>query len=160
MTMLVGRAGALLRVQTDAAIRGLTVTADQQLAPSDKQVAPPGTPLGPASPIEHVFYVVRENRTYDQVLGSDPRGDGDASLTLLDDNGVAGPTGGVTPNAHALASAFPLLDHVFANSEVSLDGHKITIGAVAIDFLQRSVPAIYANRGRLFDVNAEPANLP
>ena len=51
-------------------------------------------------------------------------------LELFDDNGVSGPTGGITPNAHALARQFPLLDHFYEDSEVSVDGHLITAGAV------------------------------
>ena len=61
----------------------------------------------PSAQIKHVFYIVRENRTYDQIFGSDPRGDGDPQLELFDDNGVAGPAGGITPNAHALSQPVP-----------------------------------------------------
>ena len=88
--------------------------ADRQIVPTNAQAAPPGTPIRANGPIKHVFYIVRENRTYDQVFGSDPRGDGDPKLELFDDNGVPAPLGGVTPNAHRLAHVFPLLDHFYA----------------------------------------------
>jgi hypothetical protein len=115
---------------------------------------------GPSRQIKHVFYIVRENRTYDQVFGSDPRGDGDSALELFDDNGVAGPTGGITPNAHALARMFPLIDHFYADSEVSVDGHLITSGGYATDYVQRATAANYSGRGRAFDFGVFPVTFP
>jgi hypothetical protein len=138
----------------------LTAAADAQAGPpavtrpAGNPVPAPGSAAG--SKIKHVFYIVRENRTYDQIFGTDPRGDGAPSLELFGDNGVAGPTGGITPNAHALARRFPLLDHVFADSEVSVDGHLITSGAIAIDYVQKATQANYANRGRAFDMGIYP----
>src|SRR5262249_40318740 len=61
----------------------LTRAADAQIVPENEEAAPPDTPLRAGGPIKHVFYIVRENRTYDQVLGDDARGDGDPSLTLF-----------------------------------------------------------------------------
>jgi YVTN family beta-propeller protein len=145
MNMLLGRVG-VLPVPDDRQVAEMSRFADRQVVPADAAGAPRGTPLRPNGPIKHVFFIVRENRTYDQVLGSDRRGDGDPTLELVDDNGVAGPTGGVTPNAHALTRMFPLLDHVYADSEVSEDGHKITAGGYATDFVQRNTAASYANR--------------
>ncbi|TMD63116.1 MAG: YncE family protein, partial [Chloroflexi bacterium] len=75
-----------------------------QVRPANGEQPPPGTPItapGPGQKIQHVFYIVRENRTYDQVLGDDPRGNGDPHLELFPSN--------LTPNAHALAKRFPLL---------------------------------------------------
>jgi DNA-binding beta-propeller fold protein YncE len=142
-----GQAGVLGR-PTDQGARALTATANRQIIPTNSKPPPPGTPLvgadgGPSDKIKYVFYVVRENRTYDQIFGSEPRGRGDPRLQLFDDNGVPGPTGGVTPNAHALARTFPLLDNVYANSEESTTGHKITAGAYANDYTQR-----FRNSGR------------
>ena len=165
LDMLTGQAG-VLATPTDAQIQGTyTPQADAQVQPANAQSAPPGTPVlgpggGPSQQIKHVFYIVRENRTYDQVFGSDPRGDGAASLELFDDNGVAGPTGGITPNAHALSRLFPLLDHVYADSEVSVDGHLITAGGYATDYVQRATPANYSGRGRAFDFGVFPVTLP
>ncbi|MBV9099147.1 MAG: hypothetical protein JO079_13930, partial [Frankiaceae bacterium] len=99
----------VLTVPTPSELTTYTATADSQVVPVDGATAPAGTPLRPGGPIQHVFFVVRENRTYDQILGDVAKGDGDPSLELF------GPS--VTPNIHALVNRFPLLDHVYANSE-------------------------------------------
>jgi len=161
---LLGRAGVLDR-PTDTQVRALTPAADRQARPSNAQRAPADTPVqaangGASTKIRHVFYIVRENRTYDQVFGSDPRGDGAPKLELFGDNGTPGPTGGITPNAHRLAHTFPLLDHLYADSDVSIDGHVITAGAHAIDYVQRATAANYSNRGRAFDFGVFPVSFP
>ncbi|MDQ6696832.1 MAG: YncE family protein, partial [Actinomycetota bacterium] len=150
---LLGYVGVLRR-PTDRQMRLLTLRADRQLKPANARPAPRRTPVqgpdgGPSTQIKHVFYIVRENRTYDQILGSEPRGDGDPSLEVADDNGRPGPAGGITPNAHALARRFPLLDHFYADSEVSTDGHVITSGSYAIDFVQKALHADYSGRGHV-----------
>ncbi|HQR47376.1 MAG TPA: alkaline phosphatase family protein, partial [Thermoanaerobaculia bacterium] len=94
---------------------------------------------GEASPIRHVVYVIRENRTYDQVLGDLPRGNGDPSLVLF------GPD--VTPNAHALATEFVLLDNFYCDAEVSADGHNWSTAAYATDFVEKVWPLNYAGNG-------------
>ena len=66
-----------------ARIRAVTPSASRQIRPSNAQKPPAGTPLRAGGPIKHVFYIVRENRTYDQILGDDGRGDGDPRLTLF-----------------------------------------------------------------------------
>ncbi|MCU1587970.1 MAG: beta-propeller repeat protein [Frankiales bacterium] len=128
---------------SDTAIRGMTPTADAQLGPSDRTAAPEGTPLRAGGPIKHVFYVVKENRTYDQVLGDVRRGDGDPKLSLF------GPK--VTPNAHALTARFPLLDHVYANSEASIDGHFWTSAGSVSDYVHKNWFQNYGGRGRPYD---------
>ncbi|MCU1426762.1 MAG: hypothetical protein JWL83_762 [Actinomycetia bacterium] len=150
---LLGYVG-VLHQPSKVALRHFTTRADAQVHPANWKPAPSGTPVvGPhnraSAQIKHVFYVVRENRTYDQVFGSEPRGNGDPNLEVVGDNGKPGPSGGVTPNAHALARRFPLLDHFFADSEVSTDGHVITSSAYAIDFVQKALHADYSNRGRI-----------
>lgn len=162
--MLLGRVG-VLAVPTDAALARYTQQADAQVRPENLTTAPADTVIGapgggPSAQIKHVFYVVRENRTYDQIFGREPRGDGSPALELFGDNGTAGPSGGITPNAHALARRFPLLDHVYANSEVSVDGHLITTGGYATDFVQRAMQANYANRGRVANFGQSPVTLP
>ena len=94
--------------------------------------------LGQASPIQHCIYIIKENRTYDQVLGDDPRGNGDATLCLFPEK--------VTPNHHALAREFVLLDNFYVESEVSADGHEWTMGAYATDFVERSWPVGYGGK--------------
>ncbi len=137
----------VLAYPTDAELEKLTPRALKQLRPSNEQKPPPGTPIVEpgtgGSKIEHVFYVVRENRSYDQVLGDDPRGDGDPNLTLFKDD--------VTPNAHALAQRFPLLDHVYANSEASIDGHFLTSSGAVSDYVVKNWHQNYAGRKRPFD---------
>jgi len=161
---LLGRVGVLSR-PSDVQMRAMTPAADAQAGPAHPQAPPAGSPVvgpggGPSAQIKHVFYIVRENRTYDQVFGSDPRGDGAPGLELFDDNGVRGPTGGITPNAHRLARTFPLLDHFYADSEVSVDGHVITAGAYATDYVQKALAANYSNRGRAFDFGVFPVSFP
>ena len=102
-------------------IAKLTPKADREITPVEQHQGAEGHPAAAGGPIKHVFYIVRENRTYDQVLGDDPRGDGDKHLTLFGKK--------VTPNVHALVKRFPLLDHVYANSEASIDGHYWTAAA-------------------------------
>ncbi len=111
-----------------------------RLAPED---APAGNPIparvGDPSPIKHVFYVIRENRSYDQVLGDLGRGNGDPTLTLFG--------GDVTPNAHALAREFVTLDNFYVDAEVSYDGHAFSTGAYATDAVEKLWPTNYGNRG-------------
>ena len=164
LDLLIGRVGTL-NVPTDLQVVADTAQADAQVAPSNAATAPAGSPIPavtgqPSSQIKHVFYIVRENRTYDQIFGSDPRGDGNPGLELFGDNGVSGPTGGITPNAHALSRQFPLLDHFYENSEVSVDGHLITAGATAIDYAQKATAANYANRRGTYDFGIFPVSFP
>jgi DNA-binding beta-propeller fold protein YncE len=128
---------------TDAELKKLSARADAQVKPVNVEQAPAGTPLAPGGPIKHVFYIVRENRTYDQVLGDDPRGAGDPNLTLFGRD--------ITPNAHELAKRFPLLDHVYANSEASIDGHFWTSAGAVSDYVVKNWHQNYAGRGRPYD---------
>jgi len=162
--MLLGFTGAL-PTPSDQQARAATSLADAEVHPENAETAPAGTPVvgpdgGPSQQIKHVFYIVKENRTYDQLFGSDPRGDGDPALELFDDNGVPGPTGGITPNAHALTRKFPLIDHFYADSEVSVDGHLITTGGYATDYVQKALANNYSNRGKGMDFGVYPVTFP
>lgn len=95
--------------------------------------------VGDPSPVKHIFYIIKENRTYDQVLGDIPEGNGDPGLVLFGEN--------ITPNQHALAREFVLLDNFYVNGEVSADGHNWTMGAYATDFLEKNWPTSYGGRG-------------
>jgi YVTN family beta-propeller protein len=95
--------------------------------------------IGDKSPIKHVFYIIKENRTYDQVLGDLPQGNGDPKLVLFGEK--------ITPNQHAIAREFVLLDNFYVNGEVSADGHNWTMGAYATDFLEKTWPTSYGGRG-------------
>jgi hypothetical protein len=141
--IVTGFAG-VLGFPTDRRIRALTATASAQVRPSNPASPPAGTPLRAGGPIRHVFFIVRENRTYDQVLGDVGRGNGDPQLTLFGAQ--------VTPNIHALVARFPLLDGVRANSETSTDGHLWTTAARVSDYVQRNWVQTYDPEGRPAEV--------
>ncbi|HEX8105225.1 MAG TPA: alkaline phosphatase family protein, partial [Solirubrobacteraceae bacterium] len=143
-TLVRGQVG-VLRFPSDKRLRGtLSARTDRALRPSNATAAPAGSPIAEgAGKIDHVFYVVRENRTYDQILGDEPRGDGDPKLAIF---GSA-----LTPNAHALARRFGLLDHVFANSEASIDGHFWTSAGAVSDYVVKNWHANYGGRRRPYD---------
>lgn len=94
-------------------------------------------------PFEHVIYVIKENRTYDQVFGDMRDGDGDSSLVFFPRS--------VSPNHHALADRFGLFDRFFVNAEVSPDGHNWSTAGYTTDYLQKTVPSNYSSRGRSYD---------
>ena len=98
---------------------------------------------GDRTPIKYVFYVIKENRTYDQVLGDMPKGNGDTTLCLFSQK--------VTPNHHALAREFVLLDNFYVNAEVSADGHNWSMAAYANDFVEKTWPTSYGGRGGEYD---------
>jgi phospholipase C len=128
---------------TDAELRKLSPKANAQIKPVNATAPPAGTPLAAGGPIKHVFYIVRENRTYDQVFGDDPRGNGAPNLAIFGRN--------LTPNAHLLAQRFPLLDNVYANSEASIDGHFWTSAGAVSDYVTKNWHQNYAGRGRPYD---------
>ena len=106
-----------------------------------------------AGKITHVIYIVKENRTYDQVLGDLPQGNGDPSRCLFGRQ--------VTPNQHALAERFALLDNFYDCGEVSGDGWTWSTQGQANEYIIRNVPYSYSDRGRNYDyegaVNDYPA---
>jgi DNA-binding beta-propeller fold protein YncE len=128
---------------TDAELRKQSKRANAQIKPVNVEKPPAGTPLAPGGPIKHVFYIVRENRTYDQVFGDVGRGNGDPKLALFGHD--------ITPNAHALVERFPLLDNVYANSEASIDGHFWTSAGAVSDYVVKNWHQNYAGRGRPYD---------
>jgi hypothetical protein len=103
----------------------------------------------PLPPIQHVIYIVRENRTYDQVLGDIKEGNGDPSLVLFGEN--------TTPNLHKLAREFVLLDNFYVNADVSADGHNWSTAAIAPDYVQKMWPAEYAGRRKTYDFEEQDA---
>jgi YVTN family beta-propeller protein len=124
----------------------LDVAASQ---PDSVVVSKPGRP----SPIRNVIYVIKENRTYDQVFGSLGKGNGDPSLTLFDE--------ATAPNHYKLARDFVLFDNFYVNADVSADGHNWATAAIAPDFTQRLWPAEYADRTKYYGFGGdEPANTP
>ena len=96
--------------------------------------------VGDPSPIKHVVYIIKENRTYDQIFGALPQGNGDSSLVLFGRE--------VTPNHHKIAEQFTLFDNFYVNAEVSADGHEWSVGAIATDFIEKTWPSVYSGRGQ------------
>jgi Phosphoesterase family len=113
----------------------------------------PANANDPSGPIQHVIYIIKENRTYDQVLGDMPQGNGDPSLTLFPEN--------VSPNHHKLAREFALLDNFYVSADVSADGHNWSMAGIAPDYVQRMWQNSYAGRRKHYDYEGgEPAALP
>ncbi|MCD6570770.1 MAG: bifunctional YncE family protein/alkaline phosphatase family protein [Deltaproteobacteria bacterium] len=110
----------------------------------------PGNPIpkdeNDTSPIKHVILIIKENRTYDQVLGDMPQGNGDPELCLFDEE--------VAPNHHALAEEFVLLDNFYVPSEVSMDGHEWLLAGTASDMCEKVWPSTYSGRGAPLDLRA------
>jgi YVTN family beta-propeller protein len=103
--------------------------------------------IGQPTPIKHVIYVIKENRTYDQILGDLPKGNGDPSLVTF---GAA-----ITPNHHQLATQFVTLDNFFADAEISAQGHNWSVGAKSNDYVEKNWPANYSGRGRPYDFEGD-----
>jgi YVTN family beta-propeller protein len=96
--------------------------------------------LGRACPIRYVFYIIKENRSYDGVLGDMREGNGDPRYCLFPDR--------VTPNHHALARDFVLFDNLYHDAEVSADGHHWVTSAYATDYVEKFWPAMYGGNGQ------------
>jgi Phosphoesterase family len=109
--------------------------------PERDQLKAPNAPfsLGRDCPIKHVFYIIKENRTYDQILGDMPEGNGDARYTLFGQQ--------VTPNQHALSRQFTLIDNLYHNAEASAAGHFWTDSAYSTEYVEKLWPSTYSGRG-------------
>ncbi|MEO7801431.1 MAG: bifunctional YncE family protein/alkaline phosphatase family protein, partial [Ginsengibacter sp.] len=118
-------------------------TKDKELMSEGEEGNPIPKKIGDPSPIKHVFYIVKENRTYDQVLGDVAAGNGDTSLVLFGDN--------ITPNQHKLVKDFVLLDNFYVDGEVSADGHNWSLGGYATDYLEKTWVTSYGGRGGDYD---------
>lgn len=169
--LLTGYVGVLPTL-SDAGFAQLMPVVDAALRPSNFMLPPAaGTPIhgaanstpagyAPSSQIKYVFYIVKENRTYDQIFGADSRGNGQAGLEVFGDNGKPGPSGGITPNVHALSRMFQLFDNFYEDSEVSTDGHVITSGSYATNYDTKSLHQDYGGRGRPSDIGTHPVSFP
>ena len=106
-------------------------------APSKRKTAIPNK-VGDGSPIKYVIYIIKENRTYDQVFGALKEGNGDPSLVMFGEE--------VTPNHHKLAREFVLLDNLYCNGQVSRDGHPWSTMAYHTDYIGRDWHLTYSRR--------------
>ncbi len=110
------------------------------------QARPAATIVRKDGPIKHVLFILKENRSYDQVLGDMPQGNGDAKLTWFGAK--------VTPNQHTFAARFGLFDNAYASGEVSESGHNWADGAFANDYVERTWPVNYGDRGNVDDLTS------
>jgi YVTN family beta-propeller protein len=138
-----------LKIFTQAVYRNTPYNKTKETLASGEPGNPIPMKLGDPSPIQYVFYIVKENRTYDQVLGDMPEGNGDTSLCLFGEK--------VTPNLHALAREFVLLDNFYVDGEVSADGHNWSFGAYATDYLEKTWVTSYGGRGGDYDAEGNRA---
>jgi YVTN family beta-propeller protein len=128
--------GAELKMLTQQAYRNTPYHEDLLT-----EAKPPKTPsiipsaVGQDSPIKHVIYILKENRTYDQILGDMVKGNGDPRIAIFGRD--------ITPNHHALADQFVLFDNYYVDAEVSRDGHSWSDAAYATDYNEKNWPADY-----------------
>jgi len=109
----------------------------------DPVPTPANTIVRAGGPIKHVIYIIKENRTYDQVLGDVAGANGDPKLVWFGEK--------ITPNEHAIVKRFGIFDNTFADSQVSSNGHNWTDAAFANDYLERFWPPNYGGRRDLYD---------
>jgi hypothetical protein len=102
------------------------------------------------NPIKHVIYVMKENRTFDQILGDLKAGDADPSLTLYGED--------ITPNEHALARQFGVLDNFYDSGEVSGDGHVWSTAAITSDYNEKTWQIAYRGKERTYDFQGQVAD--
>lgn len=107
----------------------------------NKNITMPSPPfsLGDKSPVKYIFYIIKENRTYDQIFGDMEIGNGDTAYCYFPEK--------VTPNHHALARTFTLFDNFYHNAEVSNDGHFWSTAAYATDYVEKWWPSSYSGQG-------------
>ena len=121
-----------------------------------EKIVPVPTRPGEKSVFKHVIYIIKENRTYDQILGDMPQGNGDSTLCVFGRY--------VTPNHHKLSSDFVLLDNLYCNSILSATGHNWTSQGYVTDYLEKAYPGfvrsypwngndalVYASTGFIWD---------
>jgi YVTN family beta-propeller protein len=140
---------SVLKVPTSAELKAYTTAVYNNTPYKNESITAPSAPfgLGKGSPIKYVFYIIKENRTYDQVLADVKSGNGDTSLLLFGRK--------YTPNQHALVEQFVLLDNFYVNAEVSADGHNWSMGAYANDYLEKTWPTSYGGRGGTYGGEGE-----
>ena len=138
-----------LQAYSQAVYKNIPYNKNKELTSTGEVGNPIPMKIGDASPIKHVFYIIKENRTYDQVLGDMPEGNGDTSLCLFGEK--------ITPNLHAIAREFVLLDNFYVDAEVSADGHNWSMGGYADDYLEKTWQTSYGGRGGSYDAEGNRA---
>lgn len=130
---------ATLAVYSQAVYKNTPYSKEKELLAEGEEGNPIPMKVGDKSPIKYVFYIIKENRTYDQVLSDIKGGNGDTSLLLFGEK--------VTPNQHKIARDYVLLDNFYVDAEVSADGHNWSMGAYANDYVEKNWPASYGSKG-------------
>ncbi|MBU6325009.1 MAG: hypothetical protein KJS92_05925, partial [Bacteroidetes bacterium] len=136
-----------LQAYTAACYRNTPYSKSNELVTNIPAGNPIPDSIGKYSPLKHVFYIIKENRTYDQVLSDVAGGDGDTSLLLFGDS--------ITPNQHKIVKDFVLLDHFYVEAEVSADGHNWSTAAYANDYTEKTWPVSYGGRGGNYDYEGQ-----
>ncbi len=136
-----------LGIYAQAVYKNTPYSKEKEMYSAGEKGNPIPTRVGDVSPIKYVFYIIKENRTYDQVLGDIPEGNGDPGLVLFGEK--------ITPNLHNLAKQFVLLDNFYVDGEVSADGHNWTMGAYGTDYLEKNWPTSYGGRGGFYPGEGE-----
>lgn len=141
-----------LSIYSEFVYQNTPYTKEKELNAKGEAGNPIPMKVGDISPVKYVFYIIKENRTYDQVLSDMPGGNGDTSLLLFGKK--------ITPNQHKLAAEFVLLDNFYVDGEVSADGHNWSTAANANDYLEKTWPTDYGGRGGNYDAegNREISN--
>lgn len=143
---------AALKQQTGTVLanaRRPALLAAQQPARQGRLPRPVPERSGEPSVFKHVLYIIKENRTYDQVLGDMPEGNGDPSLCIYGEN--------ITPNQHRLSRDFVLLDNTYCSGVLSADGHNWSCSAITTDYIERSFvgwPRSYPDGSELANADA------
>lgn len=136
-----------LKVYTQKVYENTPYSKEKELHANGEIGNPIPSKVGDASPIKHVFYIIKENRTYDQVLSDIQQGNGDTSLLLFGRK--------YTPNQHALVEQFVLLDNFYVDAEVSADGHNWSTAAYSNDYTEKTWPTSYGGRGGTYDYEGQ-----
>jgi YVTN family beta-propeller protein len=134
---------AQLAVYSKLTYENTPYTKDKELNTEGEKGNPIPMRVGDVSPIKYVFYIIKENRTYDQVLSDVKGGNGDTSLLLFPRD--------VTPNQHKIAENYVLFDNFYVDAEVSADGHNWTMAAYANDFVEKTWVSSYGGKGGNYD---------
>ena len=140
-TLLYGSVAAVDLAQLDAHLPELT---KQTVASNMQNAAATHIQFqGGKNPIRHVIYIIKENRTYDQIFGDLPAGNNDPSLTMYGRS--------ITPNEHKLAERFGILDNFYDSGEVSGDGHVWSTAAISSDYTEKTWQQAYRGKERVYD---------
>ncbi len=140
-TLLYGSFARVPMAGLDARLGSMTteVVAENRMKAAEEQIAF----RGGMNPIKHIIYIIKENRTYDQILGDEAAANGDKSLTMYGRS--------ITPNEHKLAEQFGILDNFYDSAEVSGDGHVWSNAAITSDYTEKTWQQSYRGGERAYD---------